>query len=128
MKRRVNEVAVAVANGMDAKATVEWLPNGYPVTVNDPELTERMTPSLARVVGADRLLLSPPMMATEDFSFFAQLAPGLFFWIGVTPPQQDPTRAPPNRSPLFKVDEAGLLPGLRSILHLVADYTNSGGS
>ena len=128
MRRRVNEVAVAVANGMDAKATVEWLPNGYPVTVNDPELTERMTPSLARVVGADRLLLSPPIMATEDFSFFAQLAPGLFFWIGVTPREQDPTRAPPNHSPLFKVDEAGLLPGLRSILHLVADYTNSGGS
>jgi amidohydrolase len=65
-------------------------------------------------------------MATEDFSYFAQQAPGLFFWIGITPSDQDPRRAAPNHSPLFKVDETGLLVGLRSMLHLVADYTGSG--
>jgi metal-dependent amidase/aminoacylase/carboxypeptidase family protein len=97
------------------------------LTVNDPALTERMVPTLARVAGADRVRLGPPVMATEDFSYFAQQAPGLFFWVGITPPDQDPKRAAPNHSPLFKVDEAGLLPGLRSMLHLVADYTDSGG-
>ena len=50
----------------------------------------------------------------------------LFFWVGITPPDQDVTRAAPNHSPLWKVDEAGTLPGLRSLLHLVADYTGSG--
>jgi metal-dependent amidase/aminoacylase/carboxypeptidase family protein len=39
MKRRVNEIARAVASGMGGSATVEWLPNRYPVTVNDPDLT-----------------------------------------------------------------------------------------
>jgi metal-dependent amidase/aminoacylase/carboxypeptidase family protein len=85
-----------------------------------------MLPSLARVVGSDRLRLSPQKMATEDFSFYAKAAPGLFFWVGITPPDQDPTRVAPNHSPLFKVDEAGLLIGLRAILHVVADYTGSG--
>jgi amidohydrolase len=126
MKRRVNEIASSVASGMGGSATVEWMPNGYPVTVNDPDLTERMLPSLARVVGPDRLQLSPQLMATEDFAFFAKAAPGLFFWVGVTPADQDAARAPPNHSPLFKVDEAGLLVGLRAILHVVADYTGSG--
>jgi amidohydrolase len=51
MMRRVNEIAEGVAQGMDAKAKVDWLPNGYPVTVNDPALTERMVPTLARVAG-----------------------------------------------------------------------------
>ena len=51
--------------------------------------------------------------------------PGLFFWVGVTPPGEDPARAAPNHSPRLRVDEAGLLPGLRAMLHLVADYTGS---
>jgi hypothetical protein len=45
---------------------------------------------------------------------------------GITPPDQDIARAAPNHSPLWRVDEAGMLPGLRSLLHLVADYTGSG--
>ena len=102
------------------------MPNGYPVTVNNPGLTEQMLPTLARVAGSDRVRLGPAVMATEDFSYFAQQAPGLFFWIGITPSDQDPRRAAPNHSPLFKVDETGLLVGLRSMLHLVADYTSSG--
>jgi len=126
MKRRVNEISESVAHALDTKAKAEWLPNGYPITVNDPALTERMVPTLARVAGADRVRLGPPVMATEDFSYFAQQAPGLFFWVGITPPEQDSKRAAPNHSPLFKVDEAGLLPGLRSMLHMVADYTESG--
>ena len=35
-------------------------------------------------------------------------------------------KAAPNHSPFFRVDESGLLPGLRAMLHLAADYTGSG--
>ncbi|MBV8914903.1 MAG: amidohydrolase [Acetobacteraceae bacterium] len=126
MKRRVEEITRDIANGMGTEAKVNWLPNGYPITVNNPALTEQMVPTLARVAGPDRVRLGPPVMATEDFSYFAQQAPGLFFWVGITPPDQDARRAAPNHSPLFKVDEMGLLLGLRGMLHLVADYTGSG--
>lgn len=125
MMRRVGEVTEAVARGMDGAAEVEWEPNGYPTTVNDPGLTERMAPSLARVTGPQALRQGPRIMASEDFSYFAQAAPGLFFWVGITPPGEDPARVAPNHSPRFRVDEAGLLPGLRAMLHLVADYTGS---
>lgn len=125
MKRRVEEVADLVTRGMGASATVEWMPNGYPVTMNDPALAERMAPSLARVVGAERVRVAPPVMATEDFSYYAQRVPGLFFWVGITPPGEGVSQAAPNHSPRFQVDEAGLLPGLRAMLHLVADYTGS---
>jgi amidohydrolase len=124
MKQRVDEIATTIAAGMEARAKVDWMPNGYPVVVNDPDLTARMAPSLARL--ATRLVLLPPVMASEDFSYFAQAAPGMFFYVGITPPDQNPAHAPVNHSPLFKVDEAGLVTGLRSLLHVVADYTNSG--
>src|SRR4051812_5900478 len=125
MRRRVEEVADAVARGMSASAEVEWLPNGYPVTANDPALAERIAQSLARVVGAERLRVASALMATEDFAFFAQQTPALFFWVGITP-GEGLSRAEPSHSPRFGVDEAGLLPGLRAMLHLVADYTGSG--
>ncbi len=124
--RRVTEITEGVAKSMDGSAEVTWWPNGYPPLVNDPALTERMAPSLARVVGADRLIAGDQSMAAEDFSYFAQAAPGLFFWVGITGPEHDPRTAAPNHSPRFQVDEAGMLPGLRGILHLVADYSGSG--
>jgi amidohydrolase len=125
MQRRVIEIAENVARGMDGAADVHWEPNGYPVTANDPALTERMLPSLARAAGEGRLRLGQRSMAGEDFSYFAREAPALFFWVGITPPGEDPRTAPANHSPLFHVDESGLLPGLRGTLHLVADFTGS---
>ncbi len=125
MQRRVKEIAEAIASGMDGRAEVTWQPNGYPVTVNDPALTERMLPSLARAVGEDALRLAPRSTAGEDFSYFAQQAPGLFFWVGVGPRGEDLRTNPTNHSPRFKVEESGLLVGLRATLHLVADFTGS---
>jgi amidohydrolase len=126
MQRRVTALAEGVARGMDGAAQVVWEPGGYATLVNDPTLAERMAPSLARVAGRDGLRINPRHTASEDFAFLAQRAPGLFFWVGVTPPGQDPARAAPNHSPRFMVDEAGLLVGLRAMLHLVADATGSG--
>jgi amidohydrolase len=126
MQRRVTEIAENIARGMDGKASVTWEPNGYPVVMNDPALTARMLPSLARVTGPERLRQAPRSMASEDFSYFAQQAPGFFFWVGITAPGEDPAQAAPNHSPRFRVDEAGLLTGLRAMLHLVADATDSG--
>ena len=126
MMRRVKEVAEGVAKAMDGSAEVVWSANGYATTVNDPALTERMAPSLARVTGTDRLRLTPRATGAEDFSFLAQRVPGLFFFVGVTPQGVDPRTTPTNHSPRFRVDEAGLLPGLRAMLHLAADYTGSG--
>ena len=123
--RRVRELAASVARGMDGSADVHWEPNGYPVTVNDPALTERMVPSLARVAGEGQLLLSNRSMAGDDFSYFAQRAPGLSFWVGTAPAGADLATLAPNHSPLFKVEESTLILGLRGTLHLVADYTSS---
>jgi amidohydrolase len=126
MMRRVKEIAEGVAGAMDGRAEVRWDPNGYAALVNDPALTARMAPSLARVVGTDRLRLGPRVTASEDFSYFARRAPGFFFFVGITPPGVEPRGAPANHSPRFRVDEAGMLPGLRAMLHLLADFSGSG--
>jgi amidohydrolase len=126
MQRRVTDLAESVAKGMDGSAEVIWQPNGYPVTVNDTGLAERMAPSLARVAGEAGLRPMPRSMAGEDFSYFSQAAPGLFFNVGATAPGIDPRTAPTNHSPRFRVDDSGLVQGVRALLHLVADATGSG--
>ncbi len=122
MQRRVNEIARDIAHGMDGSADVLWQPNGYPVLVSNVALTERMVPSLARVGGADGVRVLEPAMAAEDFAFFANEVPGMFFRVGATAPDIDPRTAPPNHSPRFHVDDSGMLQGLRATLHIVADY------
>ena len=121
---RVTTLAEAVARGSRAGCTV-CISKNYPVTINDPALTQAMVPSLARVAGPDALQLVSKVTAAEDFSFFQRIVPGLFFFIGVTPPDIEPDEAYSNHSPRFFADERGLLLGLRALAHLACDFLES---
>ncbi len=117
---------VAESAGASAETRIEI---GYPVTVNDPALTEEMLPTVMRVAGEGRVFESPPVTGAEDFSFYAQQVPGLFLFLGVTPPDRDPATAPTNHSPLFYVDESALLTGVDLLTGLTLDFMrqNPGG-
>ena len=117
---RVTTLAEAVSRGSRAGCKV-CIDKNYPVTVNDPALTAAMLPTLQRVAGAG-LNLVPKVTGSEDFSFFQRVVPGLFIFVGVTPPGVDPKKAAPNHSPRFYVDESGLLLGVRALAHLACDY------
>lgn len=117
---RVTTLAEAVSRGSRAGCKV-CIDKNYPVTVNDPVLTATMLPTLQRVAGAG-LNLVPKVTGSEDFSFFQRVLPGLFIFLGVTPPEVDPKKAAPNHSPRFYVDESGLLLGVRALAHLACDF------
>ncbi|MDP9043452.1 MAG: amidohydrolase [Pseudomonadota bacterium] len=121
---RVSTLAHAVARGSRAGCVV-CIDKKYPVTVNDPALTEAMVPSLQRVAGPEAVELISKVTGAEDFSFFQRLIPGLFFFVGVTAPDTNPALAYSNHSPRFVVDEGGLLLGLRALAHLACDYLES---
>ena len=121
---RVTTLAEAISLGARAGCTV-CIKKNYPVTVNDPALTAAMQPTLQRVAGAQGLMLVPKVMGSEDFSFFQRIVPGLFFFVGVTPPGVDPTTSAPNHSPRFFVDEGALLLGVRALAQLAGDFLES---
>lgn len=110
---------IAEASGATAEVTIE---KPYAVTINDPALTSRMLPTLHRVAGTDNVQLRDRLMGAEDFSFFAQRAPGLFLFLGGTPAGQDVAKVAYNHSPRFSIDESALKLGVRTLLHLTADY------
>jgi amidohydrolase len=125
IQRRVGTIATNIAESAGATATLTFT-LGYPVTRNDEKLTERMLPTLRRVVGAENVRLGPLTGTAEDFSFFQQKVPGLFFFLGVTPKDQDPSKAAMNHSPLFYADESALPIGVKLMTNLALDYLYGG--
>ena len=118
---RIKHTVKAIAESMGATAEVD-IRLGAPVTYNDPQLTERMLPTLRRVAGAERVVLASPTTGAEDFSIYQETVPGLFVFLGVTPPGTDPKEAAPNHSPLFRVDEDGLIVGVKTMAALAVDF------
>jgi amidohydrolase len=119
--RRINDIVTKTAEMAGGKAEITYN-IGYPVTVNDPALTERMVGTLQRVAGAGNVRVGPLTGTSEDFSHYQQKVPGLFFFLGVTPKDRDPKTAPSNHSPLFFADESALPVGVRALTNLALDY------
>jgi amidohydrolase len=74
------------------------------------------------VLGAESVKTSSLLTVAEDFASIAQRVPSFYYWVGVTPPSQDPATAPDNHSDLFDVDEAALSVGLRTMLGIAVDF------
>ncbi|HEY9397234.1 MAG TPA: amidohydrolase [Burkholderiales bacterium] len=118
--RDVKTSAENAAESMDATADVVLVPS-YPTTVNDERLAMQMAPVLERA--ADGKVATAPLPgASEDFSFFAQQAPGLYVFLGITPKGQDPATAAPNHNPNFYVDESALIIGTRAMASMAVAF------
>jgi len=111
--RDIRSVVEKIAESGGAKGAVS-ITKTCNTTINDPSLTERMLPVLKRAANG-RVIEGPLVGASEDFSFFADKVPGLYVFLGVTPPGQDPATAAPNHSPQFFVDESALVVGTRTL-------------
>jgi amidohydrolase len=114
---------IATANG--ATATFRIDPGSNPVLFNDPDLTEKMVPTLMRVAGDGNMHLAPLITGAEDFSWFAQKVPSMYFRVGVTPADRDPATAPSNHSDYFYVDEKAIPIALRAFTQVAADYLSA---
>jgi amidohydrolase len=109
----------AKATGAHAHVHID---EGYPVTINNPELTRKMLPTMERVAGTGKVQVNALVTGAEDFSYFALETPGLFVFLGITPEGQDPLTAPSNHSPFFFADEAALKTGTELYVNWVLDY------
>lgn len=121
---KMKATAEHIAQSGGATAEVLITP-GSPVTYNDLALTEKMVPSLQRTAGRENTIIVNPVTMGEDFSFFQEKIPGLFFFIGGMTPGTDPKKAPIHHTPDFMIDEAGFGIGVRALLNLTVDYMYS---
>ena len=120
---RIRQIVTKTAEANGAEAIVE-LPysSHYPVTFNNIELTTKMLPSLKKAAGESNVILVPAETGAEDFSFFANEVPGLYFYVGGLPKGQDPKTSASHHTPDFFLDESGFMLGVDAMVNLVADY------
>ncbi|GAA0664457.1 amidohydrolase [Rheinheimera tangshanensis] len=110
---------IAAASG----ATAQFHHHGFAaVTWNDATLTEWAMPTLQWAAGKAGVAPIKPITASEDFSFFQQEVPGVFFFLGIAPDNTPVDQTAPNHSPYFQVNEKALENGVRALTGLALDY------
>ncbi len=120
---RLGEIVIntAKSNGVEAELI---LGNPYPITFNDLKLTNVMKNTLIRVAGKENVILSRASTGAEDFSYFANEVPGLFYRLGGMPKENHPNKGYSHHTPDFYVDDEGLLLGIKTMANLAIDYLN----
>lgn len=108
---------VTEALGGSYELTVE---EGAAVTYNDPHLVEETLPTLRRVLGEGNLVTPRPHMGAEDFSYYAQVVPGFFFFLGVRNEAKGITAM--IHTPEFDLDEDALPLGVKVAASILLDY------
>lgn len=117
---RIRRVVTETAAASGATAEVTITENAIP-TVNPPALLARARVAAVRALGEDRVLAGQPVMPAEDFAYFQQAVPGVYFFYGVNPPGLTTEEAAPNHNPRFFVHEPTMETGLRAMLAVALD-------
>lgn len=118
---RLRRTVAGIAEASGATAQVE-LEQNAPVTWNEPALTRRMVPTLAWAAGDDKVAEGRAQTVAEDFAYFQEKIPGMYFLLGVNREGVGAGEAAPNHSPEFHVNEDALITGVRALTGLAIDY------
>jgi hippurate hydrolase len=135
----IERVAKAEAQAADApKAPLVQVVESTDSLYNDPKLAERLSRALTQALGAGRVQKEPPIMASEDYSYFVEAGvPSFYFWLGVADPEKfkeakaSGVHLPSNHSPFFAPDmEPSLKTAIESevavLRSLMAPSNNAG--
>lgn len=111
----------AEAAGVTAKVEIPYS-SRYPVTFNDVALTEKMVPTLQYTFGKENTLLTTPVTGAEDFAFYQEKVPGMFFFLGARPKEQRKEDAAAHHTPTFFIHEDSFVLGVKALCNLTLDY------
>ncbi|WP_337187280.1 amidohydrolase [Phenylobacterium sp.] len=113
---RAEKAVESISARYGGTGKINWgTPN--PVTTNDPALSARMKPSLDRAARGKVKDDIDFITGAEDFSYYQQQIPGLFYNLGIGFPKGV------NHSPFFHVaDEGAMEVGVRAQVLTALDY------
>lgn len=119
---RMSEMTTTIAVAYGGEATIEFQENTA-ITYNDYDLVDKMLPSLQKVAGHQNVYLRKATTGGEDFSYFQEVVPGFYFFIGgMTPGNKE---AFPHHTPDFMIDEGGMLMGVKAFTQITFDFLNN---
>lgn len=102
---------------MNTNVDLEYI-SSYPSIRNNPELNAQVRESALKALGEEWVFDAPVMTASEDFAYYAHLAPVAYFIVGVGD-------GPANHHPKFNPDEEAFPNGVRTQVQLILDYLDN---
>jgi amidohydrolase len=118
VERRMREIAAGITAAGGGRYELTYQ-RGSPATVNDVALTERMLPTVRRVLGDSNVVRLDPAMVSEDFAHFANVIPGFYYRLGQVAPG---TASGDHHTPTYRADDAMIPVGMRVMSTLLLDF------
>ncbi|KAI3850805.1 hypothetical protein MKW98_030865 [Papaver atlanticum] len=106
LKKRIEEVIKAQAAVQRCNATVDFHPENkmfFPVTANNKVLHKHFKNVAGDMLGTDNVKDMQPLMGSEDFSFYSEVIPGCFSFIGMK--NETLGKLASMHSPYFTINE-----------------------
>lgn len=124
VKEKIERLVSNICEAAGAPYKLDYI-MGTPALYNDPKLIQKILPTVERVLGGkEYVLLEPPSMGGEDFSYFAMEGPSALLWLGVVPKDLEKTAL---HSPTFTADEESIPIGVRVMSSVILDYLEGSG-
>ncbi|EGL81763.1 amidohydrolase [Caldalkalibacillus thermarum TA2.A1] len=119
VKERIEQVTKGICQAFGASFQLDYQ-FGYPSVVNDEALLPILEETTRTILGEDRMIMAKPSMGAEDFSYFAENVPGVFFRLGIR--NKEKGIIYPNHHPLFDIDEDALPLGSAMLAQFALNY------
>lgn len=114
------KIVDSICSAFNASCEVEFMKDVYPITVNDPNVTEKVIQILKKIEGT-KTIETEPILGAEDFSRFLQKAPGTYFFLGTR--NEEKGYIYPNHSSRFMIDESVLKLGTTALTLLALEFS-----
>ena len=123
IKKRMKELAEGIAESYGGNAIIEIV-DGADITYIDPELMEKMLPSLKNTAGNNNVILNKAKTLAEDYAYYLNEIPGFIFELGGYNTNET-RKAPPHHTPGFFIDDTSMLLGVKVMTNLALDFLDS---
>ncbi|MEK8131928.1 amidohydrolase [Paenibacillus filicis] len=119
VRKRLETIVEQTCLMHGASYTLEYK-MGYPPVVNHASEAERFFRTAPQTFGNDRTLLSPLIMAGEDYAYYLEKVPGCFMFVGAGHPEKGIVY--PHHHPKFDIDETSMLYAAKLFVNMTLDY------
>ena len=123
IKKRIIELDKGIAKSYGGNAIVE-IEDGADITFNDPNMMNKMLPSLKKSAGIENVVLSNAKTLAEDYAYYLNEIPGFLFELGGYNTNEI-REAPAHHTPDFFIDDRSLLLGVKVMTNLALDFLGS---
>lgn len=119
MINSIERIATNIAKGFGGDAKVDYK-RASPSVINDESLTEILIRSAEKSLGKEKVvILENPSLGSEDFAYFLQDKPGVFFRLGTSNDNADTKR--PLHDAKIKFDEEAMYTGIQVVCETALD-------